>query len=542
MKPLSAASRRRGILPVWGLAAGLSVSLLMVVLLLGVIVINGLVVFWPRDILVLNIDDTENPVLGAQLFDKVTANPAELGRERVEYYLFQGSPEVLGEAFRYLSEDSVKAISRPPNAVLAERREHGNALFQPLHLELESGETIAAEDARFWPTLRKLLRLNEARRAEMAQLENGPISAVNHALKELNEMENRYRMRGDPIPKEELKAERQLQEQRYQELMAQMEVLRHPLERNRLHYALFSGEHVVQPIGELLELHKPNAMSPFDKLHHFLKNYYQFVTESPREGNTSGGIYPIIFGTFVLTLLMSIVVMPLGVCAAIYLREYARPGPIVHIVRICVSNLAGVPSIVYGVFGLGFFVYFLGGSIDEVFFADKLPAPTFGTGGILWAALTLALLTVPVVIVATEESLSAFPLGIREAALACGASRFQTIFRVVLPASTPGILTGLILAVARAAGEVAPLMLVGVVAVAQDLPIDGQAPFLHLDRKFMHMGYHIYSLGFLTPNSEAAMPIVFATTLILILLVLALNLVAMILRDRMRHRYYSGTF
>jgi phosphate transport system permease protein len=188
-------------------------------------------------------------------------------------------------------------------------------------------------------------------------------------------------------------------------------------------------------------------------------------------------------------------------------------------VRIAVNNLAGVPSIVFGVFGLGFFVYFVGGTIDQLFFSEALPTPTFGTGGILWASLTLSLLTVPVVIVASEEALAAVPRSMREASLAMGATKFQTILRVVLPAAAPGILTGLILAMARGAGEVAPLMLTGVVKLAPELPVDSFLPFFHLDRKFMHLGFHIYDVGFQSPNVEAAKPMVYTTTIFLLVIV-----------------------
>jgi len=211
-------------------------------------------------------------------------------------------------------------------------------------------------------------------------------------------------------------------------------------------------------------------------------------------------------------------------------------------VRIAVNNLAGVPSIVFGVFGLGFFVYSVGGTIDRIFFSEVLPTPTFGTGGILWASLTLALMNVPVVIVATEEALAAVPRGVREGSLACGASKWQTIQRVILPASAPGILTGLILAMARGAGEVAPLMLVGVVKLAPSLPLDTTYPFLHLDQKFMHLGFHIYDLGFQSPDSEAATPMVFATTFLLILLVVLLNLGAILIRERLRKKYATAAF
>jgi phosphate transport system permease protein len=241
-------------------------------------------------------------------------------------------------------------------------------------------------------------------------------------------------------------------------------------------------------------------------------------------------------------MIMSVLAVPFGVVAALYLREYARQGPFVRLVRIAVNNLAGVPSIVFGVFGLGFFVYFIGGSIDALFYEEALPTPTFGTGGILWASLTLGLLTVPVVIVAAEEALAAVPRSMREASFATGATLFQTITRIVLPAAAPGILTGLILAMARGAGEVAPLMITGVVKLAPDLPMDGFFPFIHLERKFMHLGYHIYDVGFQSPNVEAAKPMVYATAILLLLIVVLLNLTAIVVRSRLRKKYQSAAF
>jgi len=296
------------------------------------------------------------------------------------------------------------------------------------------------------------------------------------------------------------------------------------------------------PLGDLIHFYHPNELSYPGRVAHFFGGVWSFLSEDPREANTEGGVFPAIFGTFVMTLLMSMVVVPFGVVAAIYLREYSKQGPLVRAVRIAVNNLAGVPSIVFGVFGLGFFVYLVGGSIDSLFYPERLPTPTFGTGGIIWAALTLALMTVPVVIVSTEEALAAVSRGAREASLASGASKWQTIRHIVLPASVPGIITGLVLSMARGAGEVAPLMLVGVVKLAPTLPIDGEFPFVHLERKFMHLGFHIYDLGFQSPDSEAAKPMVFATTLLLIALVVVLNAAAIILRERLRRKYASSAF
>ena len=291
-----------------------------------------------------------------------------------------------------------------------------------------------------------------------------------------------------------------------------------------------------------MALQNPNSMSFLAKCGAYLERVRELLLDDPRESNTEGGLFPAIFGTVMMVLLMSVFSLPFGVIAAIYLREYARDGLMTRMVRIAVNNLAGVPSIVYGVFGLGFFVYGIGGSLDSLFFPERLPTPTFGTGGILWSSLTLALLTVPVVIVATEESLASIPKGIREGSLALGATKFQTLTKILLPMATPGIMTGLILSMARAAGEVAPLMIVGVVKLAPTLPFDLNFPFFHMDRKFMHLGFHIYDVGFQSPNVEAAKPMVYVTTMLLLAIVIVASSTAIYLRNRMRGKYTSSTF
>ncbi len=296
------------------------------------------------------------------------------------------------------------------------------------------------------------------------------------------------------------------------------------------------GREVEIPLDRIVRAYRPNQMGFFAKARFYGAKLWEFVAGEPRESNTEGGVFPAIFGTVMMVLIMSVLATPLGVLAAVYLREYAHQGPFVSAVRIAVNNLAGVPSIVFGVFGVGFFVYTIGGTIDRWFFAEALPTPTFGTGGILWASLTLALLTMPVVIVATEEGLAAVPRGTREASLALAATKFETTWRVVLPAVLPSILTGLILAMARAAGEVAPLMITGVVKLAPSLPLDGFFPFFHLERKFMHLGFHIYDVGFQSPNVDAARPMVYMTTVLLLLIVLLLNLTAITIRNRLRRR------
>ena len=285
---------------------------------------------------------------------------------------------------------------------------------------------------------------------------------------------------------------------------------------------------------------RPNELGLGGKLGVYFDRVWEYLVDDPREANTEGGIWPVIVGTVVMVLIMTLLVVPFGVVAALYLREYAKQGAIVSAVRIAVNNLAGVPSIVFGIFGLGFFCIMVGGTIDDLLYPELQPAPTFGGGGIMWAAFTLALLTVPVVIVATEESLSAVPSSQREASLACGASKFQTISKIILPQALPGVLTGTILAMARGAGEVAPLMLVGAVKFAPFPPVDMTAPFLHLDRSFMHLGFHIYDVGFQSPNVDNTKPLVFATALVLIGLVAVLNVFAIALRNRLRKKFTTS--
>jgi phosphate transport system permease protein len=316
------------------------------------------------------------------------------------------------------------------------------------------------------------------------------------------------------------------------------------LDRENARYGLSlvtaDGTEKTLRLDEIVRIVPANRLGLFGRVGVYLSRWKEFLLDEPREANSEGGVFPAIFGTVAMTLLMTLLVVPIGVLAALYLREYARAGWIVSSVRIAINNLAGVPSIVFGVFGLGFFCYLVGGSIDRVLFEAKLPSPTFGTGGILWASLTLALLTLPVVIVATEEALAAVPNSMREGSFACGASKWQTIRRIVLPRAMPGIITGTILAMARGAGEVAPLMLVGAVKLAPELPLDGTFPFVHPERSFMHLGFHIYDLGFQSQNSEAAKPMVFTTTLLLIAIVVALNLTAVTVRARL-HRGFKGS-
>ena len=371
-------------------------------------------------------------------------------------------------------------------------------------------------------------------------------------------------------------------------------------------------------LSDMVRFFPTNRLGIFQRLGVYASRWWEFLSGDPREAGMEGGFFPAIWGTVVMTIVMSLAVMPFGVLAALYMREYAKSGWLLSVIRISINNLAGVPSIVYGVFGLSFFCYIVGGYIDggpikagfepwpsaawfsalgglaivgliafavsifsgqaearrspmrmvlrwsagllwlltlglivwllvksphfHGFYEAQLPNPTFGKGCLLWAALTLSLLTLPVVIVATEEALSAVPNSLREGSYACGAGKWQTIHRIVLPYARPGIITGFILAMARGAGEVAPMMLVGAIPLATELPLDGEFPFLHGSRSFMHLGFQIYSLGFQSQNSEAAKPMVFTATLLLLSIVTVLNQTAIWLRASLRKRFQTSQF
>ena len=322
-------------------------------------------------------------------------------------------------------------------------------------------------------------------------------------------------------------------------LEKQLFALREEARRDNVVVRDMRGQEVTLSLGEVLDATWPNDMGPVAKVLHWFSQIGKFVSGEPREANTEGGVFPAIFGTVFMVILMAIIVTPLGVVAAIYLHEYAGKNNLTKIIRIAVINLAGVPSIVYGVFGLGFFVYMVGGSLDQLFYPESLPTPTFGSPGVLWSALTLAILTLPVVIVSTEEGLSRIPSAVRQGSLALGATKAETLWRIVIPMASPAIMTGLILAIARAAGEVAPLMLVGVVKLAPSLPVDGNFPYLHVERKFMHLGFHIYDVGFQSPNVEAARPLVYATSFLLVTVIVGLNLTAIGIRNHLREKFRS---
>ncbi len=531
-----------GTLFIWLCGAGVAASLLMVGGLLLLIMINGLGYFWPHDLVELTLED-DTKVIGELTGresipqSKTAENPD--GRTRIR--LKVGNRDLYGLDFRWIDEDAIVSRATPRDALAVERREWGN-FYGYVKEVRRAGEAIATAGDEAWTTLRAIVDQANETHDTIRHIEKGVIGDINYEIEQARLEIRELKLEGDVDSLEIDRLETEVKELRgrYQTHVSALESLYDELNEHSVLLVDANGRHKELAAGQIIRALRPNAMGMFSKAVEYVANVWTVLTDEPREANTEGGIFPAIFGTVMMVLIMSVAVVPFGVLAAFYLREYAKQGLIVKVVRIAVNNLAGVPSIVFGVFGLGFFVYAVGGTIDALFYPEAFPNPTFGTGGLLWASLTLALMTVPVVIVATEEGLSAVPREYREGAVALGATKFESMFKVILPCAMPGILTGLILAVARATGEVAPLMLTGVVKLAPALPLDGHFPFLHLDRKFMHLGFHIYDVGFQSPNVEAAKPMVYVTTLILVAVVILLNFSAIALRNHMRKKYQGS--
>ena len=418
-----------------------------------------------------------------------------------------------------------------------ERSKNGNFYGYVDHV-VEDGKVINEQAvARLYELVERAVDLND----EALDLQNGEIGHINYELERLRLKEKGYVL-DNALTKErvaDLQAQRTALRDEYKVFEERLFKLRKQAKRDQVVVRDMRGELVTLPIYQVLDVWFPNDMGTLAKIGHYLSQIGKFVSDDPREANTEGGVFPAIFGTVFMVMLMAVIVTPFGVIAAIYLHEYAAKNAVTKMIRIAVINLAGVPSIVYGVFGLGFFVYMLGGSLDQLFYPEAAPSPVFGTPGVIWSALTLAFLTLPVVIVSTEEGLSRIPSTVRHGSLALGATQAETLWRIIVPMASPAIMTGLILAVARAAGEVAPLMLVGVVKMAPTLPLDGNFPYIHLDRKFMHLGFHIYDVGFQSPNVEAARPLVYATAFLLVSVIIALNITAIGIRNHLREKFRS---
>lgn len=535
---------------VWMSGGAVAMAVIMTVGLLAVIAVRGLGHFWPADLIqatyavpgqaqqtvigeVVQQEEVPRARLKGAGLPVPDQGPEFMTRELIKV----GNRDLNGSDFTWVVGDWLVDQQRPEQLMALERREWGN--FYGYLVSVKEQGRVVAEGAAAWGELQaRLARASELSKTLQA-LEKKDIGAINHGLERLRLQARKLELEGklDAAAQADIEADRAELNSRYTAIEDRLSTLHRDFARDTLVARDGNGREVEINLSKVVHAFQPNGMSTLAKLGAYFAKVWEFLSDDPREANTEGGIFPAIFGTVMMTLIMAVIVTPFGVLAAVYLREYARQGPVTRLIRIAVNNLAGVPAIVYGVFGLGFFVYVLGGSIDRLFFAEALPAPTLGTPGLLWASLTLALLAVPVVIVATEEGLARIPRTLREGSLALGATKAETLWKIVLPMASPAMMTGMILAVARAAGEVAPLMLVGVVKLAPSLPVDGNYPYLHLDQKIMHLGFHIYDVGFQSPNVEAARPLVYATALLLVMVIATLNLSAVWIRNHLREKY-----
>ncbi|ODR86633.1 phosphate ABC transporter permease PstA [Shewanella xiamenensis] len=538
---------------IWMTGGAVSISLIAVLGLLLLIAWRGLSFFWPATIYQWELEDSSGvrSTLIGEIYDREEVPTERLtaaghvfklppGEFVTRYLVKTGNREFVGLDFRWILATDIISRSEPADVAMLERTKNGNFYGYPVAV-IENGKRLELKNDALESSLMEHIERAVALSDKALSLQKQDIGSINYNIEKLRLKERRYELDGELTDsrKQELAAAKHSLEQDYKVLEKQLFALRDEAARDAVIVRDMRGVEVELKLDTVLDVTYVNHLGLMGKIGKWFVGVGRFLLDDPREANTEGGVFPAIFGTVFMVILMAIIVTPFGVIAAIYLHEYAKKGPITKMIRIAVINLAGVPSIVYGVFGLGFFVYMMGGSIDQLFYAEALPSPTFGSPGVIWSALTLAILTLPVVIVSTEEGLSRIPSAVRQGSLALGATKAETLWRIVIPMASPAIMTGLILAVARAAGEVAPLMLVGVVKLAPTLPLDLNFPFVHLERKFMHLGFHIYDVGFQSPNVEAARPLVYATSFLLVTVIVALNLTAISVRNHLREKYRS---
>ncbi|NBX18207.1 MAG: phosphate ABC transporter permease PstA [Proteobacteria bacterium] len=522
---------------IWVCAGALVTILLLIAGMFGIIIAQGISALWPKSVIQLQHDS--QTVVGMSMRTEDSEN-TETGQPESKVLVYQANRDFGMNEFAFVPAAKIGTSDKPAQIWFAERAEWG-----PFIGRIVSPESAGAADLNAGQ-VKDLIGSAAVRYKEIKALEKGPLADLNTDIEELRlkkRATERHLELGELSAAEasaKISAiENQLSDlqTKHASVSEKVQTLRAADEAVKATLIAPNGQTKTLPASQLLNAYLPNQLSVPEKIGIFMSRLWSFVSDEPREANTEGGVFPALFGTVAMTLFMTMAVLPVGVMSAVYMREIAQQGTLVSLLRIAVNNLAGVPSIVYGIFGVGFFCYTVGVSVDQLFFQDKLPNPTFGTGGILWASLTLSLLTVPVVIVSTEEALSAVPRSLREASYGCGATRMQTLWNIVLPKAVPGVMTGLILAMARAVGEVAPLLMTGVVKLAPALPVDGHFPFFHLERSFMHLGFHIYDLGFQSRSTELSRPMVFASTSLLVGVVLLLNFVAIKIRSQLRKRF-----
>lgn len=535
---------------VWLMSGSLAVAVTMVIGLLLFITARGSIHFWPRPLYEITKPNGEKFLGEVMSRERQRKNipDGQPGRERI--LVRTANLKTTSTHYTWLDIKKISSLQRPQFATVVERLEGGRFHGFPVRL-MKDGIATGTSPEGAWQQYQEISstvqerfheanRIDRLRRGDLQKrLRDARLALFDARLKhgENHPMVKNVKNDAEKISKEVAELSGLLDKK--------MAVLREANSSWKFEFKTANGQLVILPVEEIVQAWQPNNIGVLGMLHVYGARWWKFLSDNPREANSAGGVFPAICGTVSMTLIMALLVAPFGVLAALYLHEYAADNSLTATIRIAINNLAGVPSIVYGAFGLGFFCYGAGGWIDETFFSASLLAdnqPTFGTGGLLWASLTLALLTLPVVIVATEEALTAVPNSMREGSYACGGSKWQTIHRLVLPRALPGIMTGVILAMARAAGEVAPLMLVGVKKVAIDLPIDTSFPFIHPEREFMHLAYLVYDIGFQSSNSQAAKPMVFTITLLLVALIAVLNIAAIYLRARLKRRYALQEF
>ena len=536
---------------VWLTAGSLAIAIVMIVGLLGFIAVRGAATFWPQPLVELTLQDGRRVLGEITSRESVPAESSQPASQPAQRQLLRTANfEFTGQHYEWFDDNAIATSRQPIWATAVERLEGGRFHGFPARL-LHDGQPVAEGAEAAWREYQKIRPDVRRRFVDARRIDRDDRGELQRRLRtaRLAVVSAELQSGPDSASVAEAKATEEKVAAQVAEAAQKLDLITDRLRNENqawgFEFKTADDRTVVLPVADIVQAWQPNRLGVVGKLQVYGSRWWEFLSDDPREANSAGGVFPAIWGTVAMTLIMALLVAPFGVLAALYLREYASGGPLTAAVRIAINNLAGVPSIVYGAFGLGFFCYGVGGRLDELFFRASLVAdnqPTFGAGGLLWASLTLALLTLPVVIVATEEALAAVPKSMREGSYACGASKWQTIRRIVLPRALPGIMTGLILAMARGAGEVAPLMLVGVKKVALDLPIDTTFPFVHAEREFMHLAYLIYDVGFQSPNSQAAKPMVFTITFLLVAIIALLNIAAIFIRSRLKRRYVMQQF
>ncbi len=494
--------------------------LLALVSILALIIYRGVAYFWPAPVYSLTFIDEQTEEarsVYAQVFSEYREN-----NNTVRWVVYSSEQNPHGTQ-ALVDEDRTLTLVESVNSADITLNDGLSVLGVPV--QITAGGQHVFDESAYGTVTEKVSRLEES----IDDLRTRWLSGIHQKLAELDARG----VAADAPAREKLN-------DAFRQWQSKIIALETERDSYTLHVAMADGSVITIPVASIQEMIFPGQLGIAGKIGVTLRHIGQFLIQAPKQANTAGGVFPALFGTVLMVFIMTIIVTPFGVLAAVYLNEYAPDNILTATIRISVSNMAGVPSIVYGVFGLGFFVYIVGGNIDSLFFSDTLPSPTMGTPGLFWAALTMAILTLPVVIVATEEGLRRVPRGLRAGSYALGATKAETIMYTVLPMASPGIMTGVILAIARAAGEVAPLMLVGAVKFAPNLPFDGEFPYLHLERQFMHLGVLIYDGAFHSQTDAEGASMMFATCLLLLLVVLILNILAVLLRARLRKRYLAS--